>query len=85
MRRIHPNVLRFILIGGVLLLVLLGSGAGVVSFLLLRAGYSFLVWGLFPPLTLLLVAVILGGILLRGAGDGSRPHGGPNRGEDNGV
>lgn len=60
----HPEISRLILIGGVIFLVFLGGGAGVASFLLLRAGYSFLVWGLLPALTLILVALFLGAILL---------------------
>jgi hypothetical protein len=47
----------------VLLLSILGAGTGVASFLLLRAGYGFLVWGLLPPLALLFVAIVLGVIL----------------------
>jgi len=62
-RRVHPRTLVFILTGAVLLLMLLGGGAGVVSFLLLRAGYGFLVWGLLPFLTLLLIALVLGAVL----------------------
>ena len=64
MRRIHPEIFRLILIGSVICLVFLGGGAGVASFLLLRAGYSFLVWGLLPALTLILVALFLGATLL---------------------
>ena len=79
-------------------MVLLGGGAGATSFLLLRAGYSFLVWGLLPFLTLLLVALVLGAVLWWVAG-GSLPgigrrgdfeekprqgqsRGGPRRGHD---
>jgi hypothetical protein len=40
-----------------LLLSLLGDGGGLDSFLLLRARYSFLVWGLLQFLTLLLVVL----------------------------
>jgi hypothetical protein len=64
--------------GAVLLLSLLGGGAGVAAFLLLRAGYGFLVWGLLPPLALILIAAILGAVLWwaaggsrRGTGEGS--------------
>lgn len=47
---------------------LLGAGAGLVSFLLLRAGHGFLVWGLLPLLALLLVALVLGAVLWWAAG-----------------
>jgi hypothetical protein len=98
MRRVEPHILVFIVTGAVLLLALLGGGAGVASFLLLRAGYSFLVWGLLPVLMLLLVALVLGGVLWWAAGGAlpgigrhgaseERPHGGsprrgPRRGDD---
>jgi hypothetical protein len=59
MRRISPTVFPLVLLGGVLLLSLFGAGAGLVSFLLLRAGYGFLVWGLLPFLALILVALVL--------------------------
>ncbi len=68
MRRVNPYILVFMLTGAVLLLALLGSGAGVASFLLLRAGYGFLVWGLLPLLALLLVALVLGAVLWWAAG-----------------
>ncbi len=42
-----------------MLLSLFGAGAGLVSFLLLRAGYGFLVWGLLPFLALILAALVL--------------------------
>jgi hypothetical protein len=67
-RRISPYILVFILTGAVLLLALLGGGAGVAAFLLLRAGYGFLVWGLLPPLALILAAAILGAGLWWAAG-----------------
>lgn len=66
----NSRAFLFILIGAVLLLVLLGGGAGVASFLLLRAGYGFPVWGLLPPLSLLLVALALGVAFWWGAGVG---------------
>ena len=68
MRRISPRAHSLVLFGGVLLLSLLGGVAGVISFLLLRAGYSFLVWGLLPFLTLLLVVLVLGVVLWWAAG-----------------
>jgi|ERR687897_705881 hypothetical protein len=61
MRRISPAVLPLVLFGAVLLLSLFGAGAGVVSFFLLRAGHSFVVWGVLPFLALVLVALVLGG------------------------
>ena len=95
MRRVNTYILVFMLTGAVLLLMLLGSGAGVASFLLLRAGYGFLVWGLLPLLALLLVALVLGAILWWAAGGtlpgigrsgaseetprGGQPRGGPRR------
>jgi hypothetical protein len=68
MRRINARALPLILFGGMLLLSLLGAVTGVASFLLLRAGYGFLVWGLLPPLVLLLVAIVLVAVLWRAAG-----------------
>ena len=98
MRRISPYALLFVLTGAVLFLVLLGAGAGAISFLLLRAGYGFLVWGLLPFLTLLLIALILGAVLWWAAGGSlpgtgrrgdseekprrGQPRGGPRRGDD---
>ncbi|MBV9455541.1 MAG: hypothetical protein JOZ19_15720 [Rubrobacter sp.] len=68
MRRINSRAHSLVLFGGVLLLSLLGGVAGMISFLLLRAGYSPLVWGLLPFLTLLLVALILATVLWWAAG-----------------
>ena len=65
MRRISPAVLRLILLGGILLLSLFSTVAGVVSFLLLRAGYGFVVWGVVPFLALVVVAVIFGAAVWR--------------------
>ncbi len=59
MRRISPTYLPLVLLGVVLLLSIFGALAGVVSFLLLRAGYGFLVWGMLPFLALILVALVL--------------------------
>ena len=59
-RRISPAVLRLVLLGGILLLSLFATVAGVVSFLLLRAGYGFVVWGILPFLALVVVAVVFG-------------------------
>ena len=52
----RPLILLLVLLVTVPLLV---GGAGVASFLLLRAGYGVLVWGLVPLLVLLLLAGIL--------------------------
>ena len=52
----RPLILLFVLLVTVPLLV---GGAGVASFLLLRAGYGVLVWGLVPFLVLLLLAGVL--------------------------
>ena len=41
MNRLHPQTLLFVLLGTVPLVV---AGAGVVAFLLMRAGYSVMVW-----------------------------------------
>jgi hypothetical protein len=83
MRRVQPRTLVLILTGAVLLLMLFGGGAGVVSFLLLRAGYGFPVWGLVPFLTLLLIALILGAVLWWAAG-GTLPSSGRQAGPQEG-
>lgn len=72
MRRMHPTAVLYMLIGAVLLLSLLGAGAGLASFVLLRAGYGFLVWGGVPFLALLLAALVLGAAVWWAAG-GSLP------------
>ncbi len=54
--------------GAVLLLMFLGTGTGVVSFLLLRAGYGFLIWGVLPFLALVISAVVLGAVIWWAAG-----------------
>lgn len=60
----RPLVLLFVLLVTVPLLV---GGAGVASFLLLRAGYGVLVWGLLPFLVLLALAGMLGIFIGRAA------------------
>ena len=65
MRRISPAVLRLVLFGGLLLLSLFATVVGVVSFLLLRAGYGFGVWGILPFLALVVVAVVFGAAVWR--------------------
>ena len=65
MRRTRPFALLFILLGAVPVVV---GGAGLASFLLLRAGYGLLVGGLLPLLVAILIAAGLGAILGRAAG-----------------
>ena len=73
----RPLTLLFLLLVTVRVLV---GGAGVASFLLLRAGYGALVWALVPLLALLLLAGVLGVVTGRAARI-SRPEGseGPDR------
>ena len=52
----------------VLLLMFAGAATGLVSFLLLRAGYGFLVWGVLPFLALVISAVVLGAVIWWAAG-----------------
>lgn len=73
--RISPRVLPLVLLGGALLLSILGTAAGFASFILLRAGYGFVVYGLLPPLLLLLFSGVLVVIVWRAVG-GPRPGGG---------
>ena len=80
-RRVQQKTFLFILSGALLLLVISGASAGVISFLLLRAGYEILVWGLLPFLSLLLISLTLcGGVwwaaggTLPGAGQGRDSH-----------
>jgi membrane protein implicated in regulation of membrane protease activity len=64
-RRVSPAVLRLVLLGGVLFLSLFAAGAAVISFLLMRAGYGFAVWGVLPFLALVIVAVVFGAAVWR--------------------
>lgn len=70
---------------------LFSTGAGVVSFLLLRAGYGFVVWGVLPFLALVVVAVVFGAAVWRltrgnpphrgrSGGPGEKPRGDSRRG-----
>jgi len=98
MRRFSPAGFPLILIGALVLLSLFGAGAGVVSFILLRAGYGFVVWGMLPLLALIVVGNVVGVAAWRLAGGSLRrrersggpedePRGdlrrtGPGRGDD---
>ncbi len=65
MDRAHAKAMLFVLIGAVLLVV---AGAGLASFLLLRAGYGLVVGALLPLAISLLLAAALGASLGRAAG-----------------
>jgi uncharacterized membrane protein len=65
MDRAHAKTMLFVLIGVIPLVV---AGAGVASFLLLRAGYGLVVGALLPFATALLLAAVLGAVLGRTAG-----------------
>ena len=72
MRNLDRYTRLLIQSAAVLLLMVLGAGTGLVAFLLLRAGYSFLVWGVLPFLVLVVGAVVLGAVIWWAAG-GSFP------------
>ena len=61
----HPQTLLFVLLGTVPLVV---AGAGVVGFLLMRAGYGVLVWAVLPFLGSLLMVTGLAYVLSKAAG-----------------
>jgi hypothetical protein len=63
--RTHAKTMLFVLIGTVPLVV---AGAGLVSFLLLRAGYGLVVGALLPFAVSLLLVAALGAALGRAAG-----------------
>jgi hypothetical protein len=63
--RAHAKRMLFVLIGTIPLVV---AGTGVVSFVLLRAGYGLVVGALLPFAVSLLLAAILGVALGRAAG-----------------
>lgn len=81
----HPKTLLFVLLGVVPLVVV---GAGLASFLLLRAGYGLVVGALVPFIVSLLLAAALGALLGRAAsGRREGPHSpekgpGRSRGQD---
>ena len=60
----HPKTLLFILVGAVPLVV---AVAGVVSFVLLKAGYGLFVGGVVPFVVSLLLTTALGALLGRAA------------------
>ena len=60
----HPKTLLFILVGVVPLVV---AVAGVVSFVLLRAGYGLFIGGVVPFAVSLLLVAALGALLGRAA------------------
>ena len=64
MSRMHPQTLLFVLLGTVPLVV---AGAGVAAFLLMRAGYSVLVWAVVPFVASLLMVAALAFVLSRAA------------------
>ena len=65
MDRAHAKTMLFVLLGTVPLVVV---GAGLVSFLLLRAGYGLVVGALLPFAVSLLLVAALGAVLGRSAG-----------------
>ena len=65
MDRAHAKTMLFVLLGTVPVVVV---GAGVVSFLLLRAGYGLVVGALLPFAVSLLLVAALGAVLGRAAG-----------------
>ena len=82
MSRMRPETFLFLLLGTVPLVV---AGAGVAAFLLMRAGFGFLVWGVVPFVASLLAVAAISFLLSRAArigrgGDGSSE--GRRRGRD---
>ena len=78
MGNVHPITLLLVLLGAVPLVV---GGAGLISFLLLRSGYGYLVGGVLPFLVSLLI-VGVGGALLGRAASGRRDAESPGRGRN---
>lgn len=64
MNRMHPQTLLFVLLGTVPLVV---AGAGVVAFLLMRAGYGVLIWAVLPFVVSLLAVAVIAFVLSRAA------------------
>ncbi len=82
MNRMHPQTLLFVLLGTVPLVV---AGAGVVAFLLMRAGYGVLVWAVLPFVASLLAVAAISFLLsraARGGREGRGSSGGRRRGRD---
>jgi hypothetical protein len=82
MNRLRPETLLFVLLCTVPLVV---GGAGVAAFLLMRAGFGFLLWGVVPFVASLLVVAVLSFALSRAARagrDGDQSTEGPRRGRD---
>jgi hypothetical protein len=82
MNRLRPETLLFVLLGTVPLVV---AGAGVAAFLLMRAGFGFLVWGVVPFVASLLAVAALSFALSRAARadrDRGESSEGPRRGRD---
>ena len=67
MNRMHPQTLLFILL---MIVPLVVAGAGVIAFLLMRAGYGVLVWAVLPFVASLLVVAAISFALSRAAGGG---------------
>ena len=64
MNRMRPEALLFVLLGTVPLVV---AAAGVAGFLLMRAGFGFLVWGVVPFVASLVVVAGISFALSRAA------------------
>ena len=64
MNRMHPQTLLFVLLGTVPLVV---AGAGVAAFLLMRSGYSVLIWAVLPFVASLLAVAAIAFLLSRAA------------------
>jgi hypothetical protein len=72
MDRAHAKRMLFVLLGAIPLVV---AGAGLASFLMLRAGYGLVVGALLPFAVSLLLAAALGVFLGRTAGGRRRSRG----------
>jgi hypothetical protein len=82
MNRMRPETLLFVLLGAVPLVV---AAAGVAAFLLMRAGFGFLVWGITPFVGSLVVVAAISFALSRAARmdrDRGESSGGRRRGRD---
>jgi ABC-type Na+ efflux pump permease subunit len=78
----RPQTLLFVLLGTVPIVVVV---AGVVAFLLMRAGYGVLIWAVVPFLVSMLVIAGLGALLGRAAGGRRGPEDrGPSEGRSRG-